>query len=156
MNHAVIGLRAIRTHENSSGGYKYFSFSIEKGGWLVHNWLLKTLTVHNCWSENPRTGNRRLLCWNHCNAQIYSEFSLSRVIFFFQVFHAIPCCPRLLTFVHSLTNSFTTPGVEKFPEYFPPHFGAFIDIWNPHFGAKTLKCGEKFSGNFSIPWIINE
>jgi len=43
------------------------------------------------------------------------------VIFFFRGFRVIPYCLRFLTFVHSLTNSLTTRGLEKLPENFSQH-----------------------------------
>ena len=71
--------------------------------------------VHGYWSENPRTSNRKSPCWINCNPQIYSEFSLFPLWFFrFRFFYIVSCCLRLLTFVHSFTNSLSTHGVEKF------------------------------------------
>jgi len=65
--HAVIGLQYIHIHEDSLGGYKYFSLPIEKG---VHGYLSEIpsgsqLITQNSndsdWTpENPRASNRSI------------------------------------------------------------------------------------------------
>ena len=148
MNHKVMGLRDICTHKDNLNGINISPFPFRRGPfwfpetWGVNNWLPK----NSCGSDlAPKTLEfviATTLCCIHCNPKtLWRILSLSRG-FLFWVVHVSPCCLQLLTSVHSFTNSLIIRGVEKFFENFSPHFGAFIDILNPHW--KSLPFPKPF------------